>query len=274
MSRVYEMQNTPSVADYVRAATNLSNLVTNEHHSLFRAHYEAPDRTATAKQLASWAGIAGGWTTVNNRYGTLGHKLCDHLGIVPQLRPDDSHRWWSVWSRGWKTPGGFVWEMLPKVAAALEQLGWVSPAGFVLPDEVVSTSSLVEGSVCRVTVNFYERSSEARQRCMAAHGTNCCICGFSFGAVYGAEAAGYIHVHHVQPLSAVGGEYVVDPIKDLLPVCPNCHAVLHLGGRCPNHRGGPTAVGRGESTPFVASQVKNCLTIGNERVKGAHPGAK
>jgi predicted HNH restriction endonuclease len=81
-------------------------------------------------------------------------------------------------------------------------------------------------------VNAYERDPEARMRCIAAHRTDCCICGFSFGAAYGPEADGFIHVHHVKALSEVGGEYVVDPVKDLRPVCPNCHAVLHLGGQC------------------------------------------
>ena len=51
-----------------------------------------------------------------------------------------------------------------------------------------------------------ERNPEARRRCIAAHGTACCICGFSFGAVYGPEAEGYIHVHHIRPLAQVGGE--------------------------------------------------------------------
>ena len=73
MSRVYEMQNTPPVADYVRALTALSDRVTDEHRTLFRVHYKAPDRTATAKQLATWANLVGGWTTVNSRYGKLGH---------------------------------------------------------------------------------------------------------------------------------------------------------------------------------------------------------
>ncbi len=232
MGRVFEMQNAPSVAEYVRALTALGKRVTDEHRSLFRVHYQAPDRTATAKQLAAWAGVAG-WSIVNSRYGKLGHAVCDELGIKPQLRPDDSYRWWSVWSRGWGTPAGFVWQMLPRVAAALEQLGWVSPAaGFTSPDEVVSPAPLVEGAVCRVTVNAYERNPEARRRCIAAHGTSCSICGFSFGAVYGEVAEGYIHVHHVRPLSEVAGEYEVDPVEDLRPVCPNCHAVLHLGGRC------------------------------------------
>jgi hypothetical protein len=57
------------------------------------------------------------------------------------------------------------------------------------------------------------------------------VCGFDFGAVYGAEFAGFIHVHHLRPLSEIRGEYVVDPVADLCPVCPNCHAVIHHGGR-------------------------------------------
>ena len=107
----------------------------------------------------------------------------------------------------------------------------MSPLEFTLPDEV-SSSGLIEGAARTITVNAYERNAEARRKCLAAHGTECCVCGFNFGARYGPEADGYIHVHHVRPLSEIGGEYVVDPVVDLRPVCPNCHAVLHLGGRC------------------------------------------
>jgi 5-methylcytosine-specific restriction protein A len=38
---------------------------------------------------------------------------------------------------------------------------------------------------------------------------------------------GYIHVHHLTPLSTINGEYEVNPISDLIPVCPNCHAMIH-----------------------------------------------
>ena len=38
---------------------------------------------------------------------------------------------------------------------------------------------------------------------------------------------GFIHVHHLKPLSDIGGEYQVDPVKDLRPVCANCHAMIH-----------------------------------------------
>jgi len=232
MTTVYEMQNTPSVGEYIRILTDFGERVTDKHRSLFRVHYQAPDRTATSKQLAAWAGIAGGWAVVNSMYGKLGHALCDELAITPELRPDDRYRWWSVWSRGWTTPGGFVWQMLPKVAEVLEQLKWVSHSpGFTTPDEVLDGFPLIEGSVSRIVVNAYERNPEARRQCIAVHGTSCCICGFNFGAVYGPEAEGYIHVHHVRRISEVGAKYVVDPTNDLRPVCPNCHAVLHLARR-------------------------------------------
>lgn len=107
-----------------------------------------------------------------------------------------------------------------------------SPREFRLPEEIPDGALRTEGSVRRVEVNRYERDLQARQVSLDAHGTRCCICEFSFGAVYGQEAKDYIHVHHIRPLSEIGGEYVVDPERDLWPVCPNCHAVLHLGGRC------------------------------------------
>jgi hypothetical protein len=100
-----------------------------------------------------------------------------------------------------------------------------------LPDEVDPRWGYPEGAVRRVLVNAYERSPDARRRCVEHHGTSCCICGFNFGATYGGVAEDFIHVHHLRPLSEVGGEYHVDPVADLRPVCPNCHAVLHLGGR-------------------------------------------
>ena len=37
----------------------------------------------------------------------------------------------------------------------------------------------------------------------------------------------FIHVHHLKPVGEVGEAYVLDPVRDLRPVCPNCHAMLH-----------------------------------------------
>lgn len=55
----------------------------------------------------------------------------------------------------------------------------------------------------------------------------CQICGFDFGAFYGKELEGRIHVHHLKPLSEIGKEYEVDAEKDLIPICANCHLAIH-----------------------------------------------
>jgi hypothetical protein len=105
-------------------------------------------------------------------------------------------------------------------------------AAFRIPEEVPPDVAFREGNVTRVEVNRYERDREARVACIAFHGARCGICDFDFGRAYGPEFDGYIHVHHCRPLSQVGREYAVNPTEDLLPVCPNCHAIVHAGGKC------------------------------------------
>ena len=96
------------------------------------------------------------------------------------------------------------------------------------PDEIDENASLPEGAKRRITVNAYERNRKARYLCIKKYKAKCCICGFSFEDTYGEAAEGFIHVHHVKPLSEIRTKYTVDPVKDLRPVCPNCHAVIHI----------------------------------------------
>lgn len=96
------------------------------------------------------------------------------------------------------------------------------------PDEEEESRVFREGFRKTVTVNAYERDQKARDLCIQHYGARCFVCDFSFGEAYGEFAEGFIHVHHLRPLSEIGEEYTVDPVKDLRPVCPNCHAVIHL----------------------------------------------
>ena len=93
----------------------------------------------------------------------------------------------------------------------------------------------VEGTGKTVAVLRFERNPKARQRCIDLHGTSCKVCGIDFGEKYGDFANGYIHVHHKVPVAqaARGGQYQLDPDTDLVPVCPNCHAMLHQHGDNP-----------------------------------------
>ncbi|WP_080724569.1 HNH endonuclease [Vibrio nigripulchritudo] len=78
-----------------------------------------------------------------------------------------------------------------------------------------------------VSVNSYERNSAARQRCLDENGYKCKACNFDFEEIYGDRGKHYIHVHHIIPLKEIRKEYQVDPIKDLVPLCANCHAMVH-----------------------------------------------
>ncbi|MGJ1536504.1 HNH endonuclease [Sphingobacterium multivorum] len=52
-------------------------------------------------------------------------------------------------------------------------------------------------------------------------------CGFNFEKAYGEWGAGIIHVHHTKPLSNGEGERVVNPLTDMIVLCPNCHSMIH-----------------------------------------------
>lgn len=88
-------------------------------------------------------------------------------------------------------------------------------------------------AVTRIGVNRYERNPDARRLCLAFHGTTCAACGFSFEASYGNIGAGFIEVHHLVPPELLGSSYELDPIADLVPLCPNCHAMAHHGVASP-----------------------------------------
>lgn len=96
----------------------------------------------------------------------------------------------------------------------------------VFPESSLPQDSF-EGAVKTTTVNKYERSSIARKKCIEHYGCRCIVCGMDFEKAYGELGKGFIHVHHVVPLNEIGKEYKVNYIKDLIPVCPNCHAMLH-----------------------------------------------
>jgi 5-methylcytosine-specific restriction endonuclease McrA len=99
---------------------------------------------------------------------------------------------------------------------------------YTAPEELPSGSAeYVEGAARSILVNAYERNRQAREKCIQHYGRTCTVCDFDFGARYGQQAMGYIQIHHVVPIARVRKQYRLNPISDLRPVCPNCHAVIH-----------------------------------------------
>jgi len=95
------------------------------------------------------------------------------------------------------------------------------------PETVPLDLEVFEGLKQSIMVNRYERSSIARSMCIKHNGCACKICGFDFEKIYGEIGKNFIHVHHLVPLREITQEYKIDYKTHLLPVCPNCHAMLH-----------------------------------------------
>ena len=100
--------------------------------------------------------------------------------------------------------------------------------GFVSNDVISEkTESFMEGKSKEVTQTRYERNPQARKTCLRYHGYSCQICEFNFENKFGEIGKGFIHVHHINAIAGIGKEYEIDPKNDLIPVCPNCHAMIH-----------------------------------------------
>ncbi len=97
----------------------------------------------------------------------------------------------------------------------------------ISPEEIDPASDIYEGAARQILVNAYERSPKARKKCLEHYGYSCAVCSFSFEEKYGAIGKHFIHVHHLISLAEIDGRYKVDPLKDLRPICPNCHAMIH-----------------------------------------------
>ena len=165
---------------------------------------------------------------VGNRlkwYGKTNSKL-HHLSIQFMLSVDSDT--YIFWRDNNQQP--FVFAGIGNVEEVKNttpvNITWVFTTD-IFPDEISPTVVLREGAVSRVSVNAYERNPVARQQCIKHYGTSCYVCGLNFGLVFGDLGEGFIHIHHLRQLSEISEEYEVDPVADLRPVCPNCHAMIH-----------------------------------------------
>lgn len=87
-----------------------------------------------------------------------------------------------------------------------------------------SPSNTPEARLLRILNDHHFPAGVCRKRITTSLGI---ATELSMKQVYGVVGEGIIHVHHVKPLSKIRKGYHVDPVVDLRPVCPNCHAVLH-----------------------------------------------
>lgn len=134
--------------------------------------------------------------------------------VIEKIR---NHKDWSKYN---KRHAGTLTSSLNHYIA---YLGYI---GHKIPD-VKDPDEYKEGRVSYVHAVGYERNQDARKACIAHYGYKCAICGFDFEKVYGEIGRDFIEVHHIIPIHERKGEYAVNPITDLRPLCSNCHSMVH-----------------------------------------------
>lgn len=211
---------------------------------LMLALYNSGCCTERASVLAKEMGISR-YSELNLQIGRLGKRivkklpnikyptLFDELHITPKIE-DVPIQYTYIPFEGEDdedNPGHFYWILRPELENALKKL---IDTNTIDNDErnVAEISGnqakyLYEGAKKQITVNAYERNRKARNICIKKYGYKCFACGFDFEKKYGIIGRDFIEVHHIKPLHKINESYCIDPIADLRPVCPNCHAMLH-----------------------------------------------
>jgi len=89
------------------------------------------------------------------------------------------------------------------------------------------TTVETDGKRYLIYTTKYERKKSNRDAAIKIHGTTCHCCKFNFEKIYGEIGKNFIHIHHIKPLHSLEEEIEINPETDLIPVCPNCHSMIH-----------------------------------------------
>ena len=196
---------------------------------ILQVMYSFEDRKASASQIGLILGIEGKYASspLNLEMGRWGKRVAEKYQIRFTRRADGSLRKWDIFFNGWQEDRRFKWQIKQELVEALETLELTGEEQYPeeLPREL--NERLFEGARRTISVNSYERNSKARRLCIQKYGTACSVCEFDFKQTYGEIGQGFIHIHHLTRVSDIGNEYEVNPLEDLRPVCPNCHAMIH-----------------------------------------------
>jgi 5-methylcytosine-specific restriction endonuclease McrA len=232
-------QNDEEVEKYARPTTEqykdiIANKLSNRQIEILQVLYHFPNSSATAIQLAEALNYKS-YHGANRQIGALGEAFYKHSGIEPPIYIDGEGFAYYYFIGEYRKKIG--WIMWPELKKALENLKLVTGGDILqnaytdrLPTEIMPFEEkkfYEEGKVTEVFVNRYERNQNARLECIKHYGNICQGCGFDFETFYGNTVKISIQVHHIVPLAEIGKTYKVNPITDLVPLCPNCHSVVH-----------------------------------------------
>ena len=112
--------------------------------------------------------------------------------------------------------------MAPLLAAMAELMGredFISTDGDALGGEV-------EGEEKKYFITRRERSRRNRLLCLSIHGHRCAACQ-NDPTEYFTSISSIVEVHHIEPIATLTSPRPYNPATDLVPLCPNCHRMVH-----------------------------------------------
>ncbi|MBR9867551.1 MAG: restriction endonuclease [Oceanospirillales bacterium] len=142
-----------------------------------------------------------------------------YLEAIPDNRKSN------YWRDGVRPISHEIYEAITSKVASFTDISFQSDDD--TPDVIPNFESAVEGNKKQLFVTTYERDPKLRKQAIAIHGVTCKGCNINFGKKYGPYAEGFIHIHHIIPISELGEAKQVNPETDLIPLCANCHAIIH-----------------------------------------------
>ncbi len=205
----------------------LQQLAKDEEIKILKAFFHFKDCKAYSSQISRVLSKEQ-IIDINRPIGNLGKRITHYYPEAHKIRD----RYWPVLFQGRQEKDGFLWILRPELKEAMVKLSWDEieyPGESIPPNQ----QTYREGGQKIVLVSRVERNSQARNKCLEVYGYRCRACGMAFGERYGELASGFIHVHHRYPLAQKDEPSAIDPVKDLVPLCPNCHAVAHMGKEKP-----------------------------------------
>jgi len=131
----------------------------------------------------------------------------------------------NYWRDGVRVISDNVFTQIIQLAQGISDVQTKRPENFNDVDAALVSGE--EGKKTKKYVTVYERDPKLRDAAIAIHGLSCVVCKFNFGQFYGEYAEGYIHIHHLTPVAELSQPTEVNPQTDLIPVCANCHSIIH-----------------------------------------------
>ncbi|MEQ8547841.1 MAG: HNH endonuclease [Cyclobacteriaceae bacterium] len=200
---------------------------TEKEMNVLIGYFSLENCEATVGNFAKYLGYSH-FAPINGIAGRMGKKVAQKLNLPLRKRENGTEAGWDVIFEGESIKEGFLWRLKKPFSDAFRELEFDEmKIDNSITEELPKGIELYEGLKQTVTVNKYERNLLARSICLEKHGFTCKVCDFDFEKKYGQIGKEFIHVHHLKPIAEIGEKYKINPEEDLIPVCPNCHSMVH-----------------------------------------------